>query len=285
MTKNLFTLFTLFTPLRKNNDNKAWGVNMGCKQRKQKNAVDATPESAAPIAPNADAIGHRQCGSYASANPEISKFGWGGPRPNGGGARKGAGRKPKSALAQERIAASIRSINRPAADGARWYCVAVVPHMATEALGELVKQGFTAWTPRVDQPGHGSTPPRRLALFPGYLFVRFSLTYDPWWQINGTPGVRGLFPIAGEKPWPVPKAEMTRLFDACDAEGVYTKNLVERPEMVLEVGENVMVADGPFTSFPAKVLDATAEMVRLEITIFGRSVEVEYPHRMVEKAR
>ena len=135
-------------------------------------------------------------------------------------------------------------------------------------------------------------------VLPGYVLVRMDLTDESWGVVRHTPSVTG-FVGNSHQPVPLSLAEVEQMLaPAVEAEVAATAaaEASDQPSQAaaapkveftdFEVGDSVMVVDGPFATLHATIteINVDAQRVKALVEIFGRETPVELSFTQVQKA-
>jgi len=115
-------------------------------------------------------------------------------------------------------------------------------------------------------------------IYPGYIMVRMELDDDTWFLVRETPGI-GDFVGAHLKPVPMKQREVDKMLGQLEQES-------EEPKLKIDfkVGDTVKIKEGPFENFDGVVeeVNPSKGLVRVVVTIFGRSTRVELEYWKLE---
>jgi transcriptional antiterminator NusG len=172
----------------------------------------------------------------------------------------------------------------------RWYVIHVYSGFEKKVASSIREQAeqkglaenfeeILVPTEKVVEVKRGAKVNAEHKFFPGYVLIKMDLTDESWHLVKNTAKVTGFLGGRG-KPSPISEAEATRIMRQVQ-EGIERP----KPSITFEVGEQVRVSDGPFTSFNGMVEEVDEEKGRLKVavSIFGRATPVELEFAQVEK--
>jgi transcriptional antiterminator NusG len=172
----------------------------------------------------------------------------------------------------------------------RWYVLNVYAgheKRVSDAIFEVSeKKGLSEYINEILVPSEpvvevrrGKTKQVDKNYFPGYVLIKMIMSDDAWHMVRGVSRVAG-FVGTKNKPTAISEAEVKRILKQVE-------DAVDTPRFAVtfEIGEQVKVLEGPFTSFNGMIeeVDEKKNKLKVSVTIFGRPTPVELEYTQVEK--
>lgn len=184
-----------------------------------------------------------------------------------------------------------------------WYIVRAVGKSDQQAIDGLKRLRIDTYYPQVLQmrkvprrelsahqrrSGMEIKRPQLGPLFPRYIFARFGLARESWRDVFKIAGVGGML-CEGDLPFRL-RDGLIDAIKARESDGSVKGSDTLRA--VFGIGDQVVVTDGPFASFPGiveKGIDCPVEdidadtRIKVAVSIFGRATPVELEAWQVAK--
>jgi transcriptional antiterminator NusG len=138
-------------------------------------------------------------------------------------------------------------------------------------LQELVEEIFVP-SEDVERVKNGKKRKIHVIYYPGYVLVKAKLTDELWHLLMDVPRVAGFVGGTNRDPKPLQESELGDIRSQM-TQGI--RQAAIRDEF--EVGQQVVVIDGPFANFGGRIDEVNVEKSKLRvlISILGRSTPVE----------
>jgi transcription termination/antitermination protein NusG len=172
----------------------------------------------------------------------------------------------------------------------RWYVIHVYSGFENKVASAIREQAeqkglsdkfeeILVPTEKVVEVKRGAKVSAEHKFFPGYVLIKMDMNDETWHLVKNTAKVTGFLGGRG-RPSPISETEASRIMRQVQ-EGIERP----KPSITFEVGEQVRVCDGPFTSFNGLVEEVDEERARVKVavSIFGRATPVELEYSQVEK--
>lgn len=172
---------------------------------------------------------------------------------------------------------------------ARWYVVhtysghenkvktTIEKAVANRGMEELI-QNVAVPMENVVESKNGKENVRQRKVFPGYVLIKMIVTDESWYVVRNTKGVTG-FVGPNSKPVALTEAEVENM-------GIEKAKPVQI-HVDYNVGDRIMVSDGPFQGFTGVVRELNMERrhAKVIISMFGRETPLELEFSQIKKER
>ena len=134
-------------------------------------------------------------------------------------------------------------------------------------------------THEVTEVKRGKRVQRKKKYFPSYVLVKMEMNKDLYHMIKNINKVTGFLGTTGI-PAPVPEKEINKIMGR-----IKEGTLAPKTQVTFDIGEQVKVCEGPFSSFSGLVEEVDEEKSRLKVSvsIFGRPTPIDLEYNQVEK--
>lgn len=178
----------------------------------------------------------------------------------------------------------------------RWYVLRVAANKEMQVRDALERkvneEGLVDIIGRIEVPTEqikrirgGKQTVHRRKLYPGYVFMEMEATTDgkvqerAWFMIKGTSGVGDFIGTEGV-PTPMRDTDVAKML-------LEAEKPEEAPSIKVEFkkGDQIKIREGAFENFEGVVdsIDAERGIVRVVVTIFGRSTPLDIEYWQIEK--
>ena len=115
--------------------------------------------------------------------------------------------------------------------------------------------------------------------FPSYILVKMEMNKDLYHMIKNIQKVTSFLGTAG-KPIPVSEKEIDKIMGR-----IKEGTLAPKTQISFDIGEQVKVCEGPFSSFSGLVeeVDEDKSRLKVSVSIFGRPTPIDLEYDQVEK--
>ena len=134
-------------------------------------------------------------------------------------------------------------------------------------------------THEVTEVKRGKRVQRKKKYFPSYVLVKMEMNKELYHMIKNINKVTGFLGTTGI-PAPVPEKEINKIMGR-----IKEGTLTPKTQVTFDIGEQVKVCEGPFSSFSGLVEEVDEEKSRLKVSvsIFGRPTPIDLEYNQVEK--
>ena len=131
----------------------------------------------------------------------------------------------------------------------------------------------------VTEVKRGKRVQKKKKYFPSYVLVKMEMNKELYHMIKNIQKVTGFLGTTGN-PARVSDQEIDKILG-----NIKEGSLVPEPTLTFDIGEQVKVCEGPFSSFTGLVEEVDEEKSRLKVSvsIFGRPTPIELEYNQVEK--